>query len=91
MSAAAKVTLMGSVIFTITSVAAVHWQQNKERERMHQGVIRDEARLAAKQRIEDNTRELEAQRQLERELRKQQDMVSAAAAASSGSPGTAAA
>ncbi|ORZ36176.1 hypothetical protein BCR44DRAFT_66640 [Catenaria anguillulae PL171] len=79
MSAASKVTLMGSILFTVASVTAVHWQQNKERERMHQGVIRDEARLAAKQRQEENAREFEAQQQLERELRKQQELVSGGA------------
>ncbi|KAI9221926.1 hypothetical protein BC828DRAFT_404477 [Blastocladiella britannica] len=79
MSAASKITLAGSVVFTLVSVTAVHYMQNKERERMHDGVLRDEARIEAKQRIRDNERELEAQRQLERELRKQQVMASAAA------------
>ncbi|KAJ3366464.1 hypothetical protein GGF32_005466 [Allomyces javanicus] len=76
MSAAAKVTLAGSILFTITSVAAVHWQHIKERERMHEGVLRDEERLAAKQRQDENARDLAAQQALERELRAQQEMES---------------
>ncbi|KNE57221.1 hypothetical protein AMAG_02958 [Allomyces macrogynus ATCC 38327] len=76
MSAAAKVTLAGSILFTIASVSAVHWQHIKERERMHEGVLRDEERLAAKQRQDENARDLAAQQALERELRAQQEMES---------------
>lgn len=42
---------------------------------MHEGVIRDEARIAIKQRQASNAKELELQQNLEKELRKQQDTV----------------
>ncbi|KAJ1306430.1 hypothetical protein OPQ81_007433 [Rhizoctonia solani] len=48
MSRAAKATLLASVVFAGLAVWGVHAQQRKEQETMYMGVIRDEARQAAK-------------------------------------------
>ncbi|KDN47808.1 hypothetical protein RSAG8_03228, partial [Rhizoctonia solani AG-8 WAC10335] len=48
MSRAAKATLFTSVVFAGLAVWGVHAQQRKEQETMYMGVIRDEARQAAK-------------------------------------------
>ncbi|CAE6444886.1 unnamed protein product [Rhizoctonia solani] len=48
MSRAAKATLFTSVVFAGLAVWGVHVQQRKEQETMYMGVIRDEARQAAK-------------------------------------------
>ncbi|KAL7752719.1 hypothetical protein RI367_001721 [Sorochytrium milnesiophthora] len=74
MSLTARVALMSAVVFTATSVIAVHYQQNKERERMHMGVVRDDERVDAKRRQEENLRELQAQERLQRELLKDQPL-----------------
>ncbi|KAI9139083.1 hypothetical protein BKA69DRAFT_1168544 [Paraphysoderma sedebokerense] len=70
MSAAAKVTLAAAIVFTVTSVVGVHYQQIKERERMHLGVINDEKRQEMKKRQLENTKELEMQQKLQAELLK---------------------
>ncbi|KAB5592555.1 hypothetical protein CTheo_4022 [Ceratobasidium theobromae] len=48
MSRAAKATLIASIVFAGVAVWGVHAQQRKEEENMYQGVVRDEARQAAK-------------------------------------------
>ncbi|CAE6448172.1 hypothetical protein RSOLAG22IIIB_05996 [Rhizoctonia solani] len=48
MSRVAKATLFASVVFAGLAVWGVHAQQRKEQETMYMGVIRDEARQAAK-------------------------------------------
>ncbi|CAE6445736.1 hypothetical protein ACGC1H_003907 [Rhizoctonia solani] len=48
MSRIAKATLFTSVVFAGLAVWGVHAQQRKEQETMYMGVIRDEARQAAK-------------------------------------------
>ncbi|CAE7225043.1 unnamed protein product [Rhizoctonia solani] len=48
MSRAAKATLFTSIVFAGLAVWGVHAQQRKEQETMYMGVIRDEARQAAK-------------------------------------------
>ncbi|XP_069024015.1 protein PET117 homolog, mitochondrial [Embiotoca jacksoni] len=65
MSAASKVVLGVSVVLTLSTVAAVHLNQAWERQRLHQGVVRDLERLARRQ---ENQRLLEEQRTLTRQL-----------------------
>ncbi|GAA5968648.1 hypothetical protein JCM3765_004150 [Sporobolomyces pararoseus] len=48
MSRTAKALFLGSVLFSGVSIWGVHMIQVRERETMYAGVIRDEARLAAK-------------------------------------------
>ncbi|GAA6002507.1 hypothetical protein JCM10207_001155 [Rhodosporidiobolus poonsookiae] len=57
MSRTAKALFMGSVVFCGVSIWGVHMIQVRERETMYAGVIRDEARLAAKR--AQRARELE--------------------------------
>ncbi|KAM4595226.1 protein PET117 homolog, mitochondrial [Fundulus diaphanus] len=65
MSTASKVVLTASVVLTVGTVAGVHLRQAWDRERLHEGVVRDLERL---QRKEENLRLLEEQRVLTRQL-----------------------
>ncbi|KAK7104274.1 hypothetical protein V1264_019024 [Littorina saxatilis] len=69
MSTASKVTLGVSITFTIGIVTYVHLWQKKERERMHDGVLRD---LERQQKKAANQQDLEAQAQLTSILQQQQ-------------------
>uniref|UniRef100_A0A3Q4BSH8 Uncharacterized protein n=1 Tax=Mola mola TaxID=94237 RepID=A0A3Q4BSH8_MOLML len=65
MSTASKVVLGASVVLTLSTVAAVHLKQTWDRQRLHQGVVRDLERLERKK---ENLRLLEEQRTLTRQL-----------------------
>ncbi|XP_037545575.1 protein PET117 homolog, mitochondrial [Nematolebias whitei] len=61
MSTASKVVLGVSVVLTLSTVVGVHLKQSWERERLHQGVVRD---LEQTERKKENLRLLEEQRLL---------------------------
>ncbi|XP_029284161.1 protein PET117 homolog, mitochondrial [Cottoperca gobio] len=65
MSTVSKVVLGVSVVLTLSTVAAVHLSQTWDRQRLHEGVIRDLERLERKR---DNLRLLEEQRTLTTQL-----------------------
>ncbi|XP_047220225.1 protein PET117 homolog, mitochondrial [Girardinichthys multiradiatus] len=65
MSTASKVVLTVSLVLTLSTVAGVHLKQAWDRERLHEGVVRDLERL---QRKKENLRLLEEQRVLTRQL-----------------------
>lgn len=65
MSTASKVVLGLSIVLTISTVAGVHINQNWDRQRLREGVVRDLERLERKR---ENLRALEEQIQLTREL-----------------------
>ncbi|KAL6111238.1 protein PET117 homolog, mitochondrial [Pungitius pungitius] len=73
MTTVSKVVLGVSVVLTISTVAAVHLNQSWDRQRLHQGVVRDLERLERKK---ENLRLLEEQRaltsQLEEERRRRE-------------------
>ncbi|CCM02572.1 uncharacterized protein FIBRA_04675 [Fibroporia radiculosa] len=50
MSRVAKLSLAAAILTTTAVIWGVHFQQNKERETMYQGVVRDEARRREKMR-----------------------------------------
>lgn len=70
MSAASRAVLGLSVVLTLGTVAGVHIQQSLEREKLHQGVLRDLERLERKK---ENLRVLEEQRSLTLELEAERD------------------
>ncbi|CAM4655246.1 unnamed protein product [Leuciscus chuanchicus] len=65
MSTVSKLVLGLSVVLTLSTVAGVHLKQNWDRERLHDGVLRDLERVERKR---ENLRVLEEQIQLTREL-----------------------
>ncbi|XP_029706607.1 protein PET117 homolog, mitochondrial [Takifugu rubripes] len=65
MSRASKVVLGVSVVLTLSTVTAVHLKQTWDRQRLHDGVLRDLERLEKKK---ENLRLLEEQRVLTRQL-----------------------
>lgn len=65
MSTASKVVLGVSVVLTLSTVAAVHLNQSWDRQRLHEGVVRDLERLERKK---ENLKLLEEQRILTRQL-----------------------
>ncbi|XP_030010704.1 protein PET117 homolog, mitochondrial-like [Sphaeramia orbicularis] len=65
MSTTSKVVLGVSVVLTLSTVGAVHLKQSWDRERLHEGVVRDLERV---QRKKENLRLLEEQRTLTRQL-----------------------
>ncbi|KAK5898646.1 hypothetical protein CesoFtcFv8_008203 [Champsocephalus esox] len=65
MSTVSKVVLGVSVGLTLSTVAAVHLNQTWDRERLHEGVVRD---LERQDRKKDNLRLLEEQRSLTAQL-----------------------
>lgn len=65
MSTASKVVLGVSVVLTLSTVAAVHLKQSWDKQRLHEGVVRDLERLERKK---ENLRLLEEQRTLTRQL-----------------------
>ncbi|KIM21245.1 hypothetical protein M408DRAFT_333565 [Serendipita vermifera MAFF 305830] len=64
MSRVAKATLAGSAILCAATIWGVHYLQKKEHEDMYKGVLRDDARRAAKLQ--------ERQERLEESLKKQE-------------------
>ncbi|KAM6942520.1 protein PET117 homolog, mitochondrial [Lycodopsis pacificus] len=73
MSTVSKVVLGVSVVLTLSTVSAVHLNQSWDRQRLHEGVVRDLERLQKKK---ENLRLLEEQKiltsQLEEERRRRQ-------------------
>ncbi|XP_023120014.1 protein PET117 homolog, mitochondrial [Amphiprion ocellaris] len=65
MSTASKAVLGISVVLTLSTVAAVHFKQSWDRQRLHEGVVRDLERLERKK---ENLKLLEEQRILTRQL-----------------------
>ncbi|XP_056615159.1 protein PET117 homolog, mitochondrial [Triplophysa dalaica] len=65
MSTISKVVLGLSIVLTFSTVAGVHIKQNWDRQRLHEGVLRDLDRVERKR---ENLRALEQQIQLTREL-----------------------
>ncbi|XP_040041532.1 protein PET117 homolog, mitochondrial [Gasterosteus aculeatus] len=65
MTTVSKVVLGVSVVLTLSTVAAVHLNQSWDRQRLHQGVVRDLERLERKK---ENLRLLEEQRILTSQL-----------------------
>lgn len=65
MSTASKVVLGVSVVLTLSTVAGVHLKQTWDRERLHQGVVRDLERVERKK---ENLRLLEEQKILTKHL-----------------------
>lgn len=70
MSTASKVVLGVSVVLTLSTVAGVHLKQAWDRERLHEGVLRD---LERQERKKENLRLLEEQRELTRILQENRD------------------
>lgn len=70
MSTASKVVLGVSVVLTLSTVIGVHLKQSWDRERLHEGVLRDLERL---QRKKENLRLLEEQKELTRILQENRD------------------
>lgn len=68
MSTTSKVVLGVSVVLTLSTVAAVHLKQTWDRQRLHEGVVRDLERLERKK---ENLRLLEEQRSLTRHLQEE--------------------
>ncbi|KLO15133.1 hypothetical protein SCHPADRAFT_825289 [Schizopora paradoxa] len=64
MSRVARATLAASAIFCVGTVWGVHFLQQRERQTMYQGVVRDDARRLEKQR--------ERQDRLDESLRKRE-------------------
>ncbi|XP_012696294.1 protein PET117 homolog, mitochondrial isoform X1 [Clupea harengus] len=77
MSTASKVVLGLSVVLTISTVAGVHLNQNWDRQRLHEGVLRDVERVERKR---ENLRLLEEQIQLTKGLEAARDLRETAAA-----------
>ncbi|XP_041961417.1 protein PET117 homolog, mitochondrial [Alosa sapidissima] len=77
MSTASKVVLGLSVVLTISTVAGVHIKQNWDRQRLHEGVLRDLERVERKR---ENLRLLEEQIQLTQELETERQRREASAA-----------
>ncbi|XP_071772352.2 protein PET117 homolog, mitochondrial [Centroberyx gerrardi] len=70
MSTASKVVLGLSVVLTLSTVAGVHLKQTWDRQRLHEGVVRDLERL---QRKKENLKLLEEQRNLTRQLEEERE------------------
>ncbi|XP_071381990.1 protein PET117 homolog, mitochondrial [Centroberyx affinis] len=70
MSTASKVVLGLSVVLTLSTVAGVHLKQTWDRQRLHEGVVRDLERL---QRRKENLKLLEEQRSLTRQLEEERE------------------
>ncbi|CAK7242116.1 MAG: hypothetical protein STHCBS139747_003593 [Sporothrix thermara] len=78
MSRASKLTLLGTSLFAASTVAFVHFQQEAEKNAMHQGVVRD----MEQQRIKKERQlDFDMQRALEAEYKKEQTVHDAIAAA----------
>ncbi|XP_030627078.1 protein PET117 homolog, mitochondrial [Chanos chanos] len=78
MSTSSKVVLGISVVLTVSTVAGVHIKQNWDRQRLHEGVVRDLERLERKR---ENLRVLEEQIILTKQLEAERDRREAEATA----------
>ncbi|MBN3275602.1 PT117 protein, partial [Polyodon spathula] len=76
MSTVSKVVLGVSLVLSLGTVAGVHIKQNLDRERLHEGVIRDLERQARKR---ENLRQLEEQISLTKELEMEREKRAAGA------------
>ncbi|XP_031154451.1 protein PET117 homolog, mitochondrial [Sander lucioperca] len=65
MSTTSKVVLGVSVVLTLSTVTGVHLKQSWDRQRLHEGVVRDLERVERKK---ENLRLLEEQRTLTAQL-----------------------
>ncbi|XP_035493631.1 protein PET117 homolog, mitochondrial [Scophthalmus maximus] len=70
MSTASKVVLGLSVVLTAGTVATVHLKQDWDRQRLHEGVVRDLQRWEKKK---ENLRRLEEQKLLTRHLKEERE------------------
>ncbi|XP_046907051.1 protein PET117 homolog, mitochondrial [Hypomesus transpacificus] len=75
MSKTSKLVLGVSFVLTLSTVAGVHLKQTWDRERLHEGVLRDLERMERKK---ENLRVLEEQRTLTKELEAERDRRAAA-------------
>ncbi|RKP11468.1 hypothetical protein BJ684DRAFT_21961 [Piptocephalis cylindrospora] len=73
MSTRAKLTLAGSILFTVGIVYGVHHMQQSEREAMRAGLALEEEKYQRKQK---NTQELQEQQQLRAYLEQGQEVKS---------------
>jgi len=71
MSRAAKLTLTGTSLFAIGTIAFVHYAQQAEKAAMHQGVVRDMEQQRVKK---ERQLDFEMQRALEEEYKKVQSV-----------------
>ncbi|KAL1891284.1 hypothetical protein Sste5346_007744 [Sporothrix stenoceras] len=78
MSRASKLTLLGTSLFAASTVGFVHFQQEAEKNAMHQGVVRDMEQLRIKK---ERQLDFDMQRALELEYKKEQSVHDAIAAA----------
>ncbi|KAI5821268.1 hypothetical protein BZA77DRAFT_299070 [Pyronema omphalodes] len=69
MSRPAKLTLLGTTIFSGLVIAGVHYLQQEERASMHAGVIRDEERTRVKR---ERQADFDLQAALQKEYMKDQ-------------------
>ncbi|CEJ90226.1 Putative Cytochrome c oxidase assembly factor [[Torrubiella] hemipterigena] len=71
MSRASKLTLLGTSLFAVSTVAFVHFQQQAEQAAMHEGVVRD----MEQQRIKKERQlDFDMQRELEKEYKRHQSV-----------------
>lgn len=73
MSLASRITLGASCVLTVGIVTYVHMKQNIDREKLHEGVIRDVERQ--QRRKIENIYTLQQQAELTKQLRAQQEKV----------------
>ncbi|KAK0701205.1 hypothetical protein B0T21DRAFT_417248 [Apiosordaria backusii] len=71
MSRAAKLSLVGTSLFALSTVVFVHYQQKAEQQAMHQGVIRDMEQQRIKR---ERQADFDMQRALEAEYKKDQSV-----------------
>ncbi|RGP78060.1 cytochrome c oxidase assembly [Fusarium longipes] len=83
MSQASKLTLLGTSLFTVATVVAVHFQQQFERAAMHEGVVRDMEQQRIKR---ERQLDFDMQKQLEAEYKREQTVHDSIAAAEKGLP-----
>ncbi|KAI1389306.1 uncharacterized protein F4822DRAFT_196253 [Hypoxylon trugodes] len=69
MSRASKLTLAGTSLFAVGTVIMVHFQQQMEKEAMHQGVVRDMEQQRIKR---ERQLDFDMQKALEEEYKKGQ-------------------
>ncbi|GJJ78592.1 protein PET117 [Entomortierella parvispora] len=65
-------TLAITTACTVATVYGVHYQQMFEKETMRLGVVKDEERMAAKKRQDENVLELAVQRELQKKMLEEQ-------------------
>uniref|UniRef100_H2XUF0 Cytochrome c oxidase assembly protein n=1 Tax=Ciona intestinalis TaxID=7719 RepID=H2XUF0_CIOIN len=74
MSSTARMAFGGSIIFTTSMIAYVHWNQQASQEQMREGVRRDFARIEEKERKKaENLKRLEEEQRLTKALYEQRE------------------